>query len=337
MNELDDYKYEIIEGISVEYPAFKNSRLSRIKQILGGADTTIYGFDLISDSKTLPLIVRIYRSAFSHSARREFKILQILQAEGISVPEPYLFKEKSEATGRTYLVMERIEGSLLSDELELSKSTPRFDQLLGTSIRNLVAIHSLNWTESFSFLDHFNIAEKPEEYFNTKLSRVKRIIIEHGIDALIPVFDWMEVNQVEQVNPSLVHGDYHGMNILIRGETDFVTIDWSNARIGDFRSDIGFTVLALNSMGVDLTKHVVSLYESITGLKVKDLDYFIVLSAFWNLLRIYSCLFDHSIMGENEETTNLFKNEYRGYTLATIKATQETTGVSLVKLLDALE
>jgi hypothetical protein len=42
-------------------------------------------------------------------------------------------------------------------------------------------------------------------------------------------------------------------------------------------------------------------------------------------------------MGENEMTTNLFKNEYRGYTLSVIKATQETTGVSLDMLLDALE
>ncbi|MHA2146905.1 MAG: phosphotransferase family protein [Candidatus Thorarchaeota archaeon] len=282
MIEIDDYKKEIIEEIAVDYPTLRNSRMSEFKQILGGADTTIYGFDLISESKTLPLILRIYRSAFSQSARREFKILQILHVAGISVPRPYLFKEKSEATGRTYIVMERIEGSLLSEELRLSQSTPRFDQLLETSIKDLVAIHSLDWTKSFTFLDHFNITEKPEEYFNTKLSRVKRIIFEHGLDALIPVIDWMETNQVEQVIPRLLHGDYHGMNILVRGENDFVTIDWSNAHIGDFRSDIGFTVLALNSMGVDLTEHIVSLYESIAGVKVNNLDYFMVLVRSWH-------------------------------------------------------
>ncbi|MHA2142966.1 MAG: phosphotransferase family protein [Candidatus Thorarchaeota archaeon] len=336
MNELDALKKEIIIHISRNYPDLSNPMIGEFTQILGGADTVIYGFDLISDTKTLPLIVRIYRSAFSHSARREFKILQILHAEGISVPRPYLFKEESEATGRTYIVMERIEGTLLSDELQKSQSTPRFDQLLETSIRYLVTIHSLDWTKSFSFLDHFNIAEKPEEYFNTKLSRVKSIILEYGVDDLIPVVDWMEGNQVEQVNPSLLHGDYHGMNILVRGEDDLVTIDWSNAHIGDYRSDIGFTVLALNSMGMNLTEEFVSLYESISGVKASNLGYFIVLSAFWNLLRIYSCLFDHSIMGESEVTANLFKNEYRDYTRAVIKVTQEITGVSLGKLLNAL-
>ncbi|MFX0106794.1 MAG: phosphotransferase family protein [Candidatus Hodarchaeota archaeon] len=337
MYEFDSFKKEIIVNISQNYPDLRNARIDEFTQILGGADTTIYGFDLISDSTTIPLVLRIYRSAFSHSARREFKILQILHSEGISVPKSYLFKEESEATGRTYIIMERIKGPLLSDELRLSQSTPRFDQLLETSMRHLVSIHSLDWKRSFTFLDHFNITVKPEEYFNTKLSRVKRIIFEHGIDTLVPVINWMEANQVEHVTPCLLHGDYHGMNIIVRGENDFVTIDWSNAHIGDFRSDIGFTLLALNSMGVDLTEHLVSMYESISGVKVCNLNYFMVLSAFWNLLRIYSCLFDHSIMGENEVTTNLFKNEYRGYTLAVIKATHETTGVSLDKLLDALE
>ena len=50
MNELDDYKDEIIEKIAVEYPALRNSRMSEFKQIFGGTDTTIYGFDLVSDS-----------------------------------------------------------------------------------------------------------------------------------------------------------------------------------------------------------------------------------------------------------------------------------------------
>jgi aminoglycoside phosphotransferase (APT) family kinase protein len=335
--ELDSFKNEIIAQISSDNPELSNARIDKFTPILGGADTTIYGFDFISDSETLPLVVRIYRSAFSHSARREFKIMEILHSEGISVPKPYIFKEKSNATGRTYIVMERIDGSLLSDELQKSKSTPRFGQLLETSVRDLIAIHSLDWKRSFRFLDHFDITERPEEYFSTKLSRAKHIILEHEINLLSPVIDWLEVNQIEQVRPCLLHGDYHGMNIIVRGESDFVTIDWSNAHIGDLRSDIAFTALGLNSMGSEQLEHFVSLYESISGVTVDNLDYFMVLSSFWNLLRIYSCLFDHSIMGENDFTTNLFKHEYRDYTLTVIKMTEGITGVSLNRLLNALE
>ncbi|MHA2207193.1 MAG: phosphotransferase [Candidatus Thorarchaeota archaeon] len=337
MRELDDYKEEILEKIVVEYPELRNSRMNEIRQIFGGADTTIYGFDLVSDSKSIPLILRIYRPAFSDSARREFRVLQSLHVEGIRVPRPYLCNEKSDATGRAYIIMERVEGPLLSDELSSSKSTPRFNQLLESFVGNLVEIHSLDWTKTFTFLDWYDITENPHLFFTYELARPKEIIANHRVDALSPVIDWIEADSVELREPSLLHADYHAMNNLVRDENELVTIDWGNTKLGDFRHDLAFAVIALNSMGFDLKDKLVSLYESISGKKVENLEYFMVLSGLWNLLRIYSCVFDHRITGENEETTNLFTNEYRDYALYTIRTTQQTTGVSMSELLDTLK
>ena len=337
MNEFDAYKDEISEKIAVKYPDFRDSKMSEFKQILGGADTTIYGFDLVSDSKSIPLILRIYRPAFPDSAKIEFTVLQNLYAEGIGVPRPYLCNEKSDATGRAYIIMERIEGTLLSDALHASQSTPRFDQLLESFVRNLVAIHSLDWTKTFTFLDRYNIAENPHLFFTKELAYPKKIIADHHVDSLSPVIDWMEDNQVELREPCLLHSDYHAMNNLVRNESEMVTIDWANAKLGDFRYDLGFAVLVLNSMGFDPTEKMVSLYESISGKKALNLEYFMVLSSLWNLLRIYSCVFDHRITGENEVTANLFTNEYKAYALNIVKTTEETTGVSMDELLGALK
>ncbi len=336
MNELDAYKEEIIEKIGGEYPALRNSRMSEFKQIFGGADTSIYGFDLFSDSESLPLILRIYRPTFSNSALKEFSVLQKLHAGGIGVPKPYLCIEKSDTTGRAYIIMERIEGPLLSNELAASQSTPRFGQLIESFVRNLVAIHSLDWTKTFTFLDRYDIRENPHLFFTYELGHPKKIIADHQVDALSPVIEWMEVNTVELEEPCLLHADYHVMNNLVRNENEMVTIDWANAKLGDFRYDLGFAVLALNSMGLDLGDKLVLLYESISGKKVMNLEYFMVLSSLWNLLRIYSCVFDHQITGENEVTTNLFTNEYKPYALNIVKVTQKTTGVSLSELLEKL-
>ena len=337
MNELDDYKEEIIEKIAVEYPALRNSRMSEFKQIFGGADTTIYGFDLVSDSKSTPLILRIYRPAFSDSAMREFRVLQNLHAEGIGVPRPYLCNENSDATGRAYIIMERIEGPLLSDELYASQSKPRFNQLLKSFAGNLVAIHSLDWTKAFTFLDRYDITENPHLFFTYELAGPKKKLADHRVDALSPVIDWMEANQTKLREPCLLHADYHAMNILVRNENELVTIDWGNAKLGDFRYDLGFAIMVLNSTGFDLKEKMVSLYELISGKKVKNIEYFMVLSSLWNLLRIYSCVFDHRITGENEETARLFTIEYRNYALNVIKTTQEITGVSMSELLEVLK
>jgi len=337
MNELKGYKEEIIEQIGKEYPELGNSRMSEFKQIFGGADTTIYGFDLISDSKSIPLILRIYRPTFSESGKREFKVIQNLHARGVGVPKPYLFNEESSATGRAYVVMERIEGPLLSDELNAARSTPRFDQLLELFVRNLVSIHSVDWTEGLAFLDGFDITENPHLFFTYELATPKKKIKEHEVGDLLPVIEWMETNQVALGDPCLLHADYHGMNNLLRDDDSLATIDWGNGKLGDRRFDLGFAVMALNSMGFDLREQLVSLYESISGQKIQDLEYFMALSALWNLLRIYSSAFDHRIMNETEETANLFLNDYRNYAIKVVRTIQETTGVSLAKLLGVLE
>jgi len=337
MSELKGYKEEIFEQIANEYPDLGKSRINEFNQILGGADTTIYGFDLISDSKSIPLILRIYRPNYSASAKWEYTVMRNLHAEGIQVPRPYLFNEESSTTGRAYFVMERINGPLLSDELFASRSTPRFDQLLELFVRNLVAIHSVDWTKGFSFLDRYDIAENPHLFFKYELSSPMRIIKEHGVDDLIPVIDWMETNQLDLGAPCLLHADYHAMNNLVRNSDEIITIDWANAKLGDCRYDLGFAVMALDSMGFDQREQLVSLYEEISGQKIQHLEYFMVLSALWNLLRIYSCAFDHGIMGESEETANLFLNDYRPYAVKVVRTAQETTGVSLAKLLDVLE
>lgn len=194
-----------------------------------------------------------------------------------------------------------------------------------------------DWSKTFTFLDRYNIAENPHLFFTYELAHPKKIIANHRVDALSPVIDWMEDNQVELGEPCLLHSDYHAMNNLVRNESEMVTIDWANTKLGDFRYDLGFAVLVLNSMGFDTTEKMVSLYESISGKKALNLDYFMVLSSLWNLLRIYSCVFDHRITGENEVTANLFTNEYKAYALNIVKTTEETTGVSMDELLGALK
>ncbi len=334
--ELTSYKDEILDQIAREYPNLRQSKMSEFKQILGGADTTIYGFDLIADSESIPLILRIYRPAFSDSAEREFRVIQFLHAKGIGVPRPFLLNNRSKSTGRAYIVMERVEGRLLSDELRASQSTPRFGHLLELFVRNLVAIHSVDWTEGLTFLDRYEIKENSHLFFTYELSTPKKIIAEYGVDVLSPVIDWMEANQDELGDPCLLHADYHSMNNLVRDDDSLVTIDWGAAKLGDRRYDLGFAAMVLNSMYFDQTEKLVSMYQSLSGQKIQSLEYFMVLSALWNLLRIYSCAFDYQITSESEETANLFLKDYRAYSVNIVRTIQETTGVTLAKLLIVL-
>ncbi|MFW9848065.1 MAG: phosphotransferase family protein [Candidatus Thorarchaeota archaeon] len=336
MSELSVYNDEIIELLRLQFPDFNRIQLDNFQQILGGADTTIYGFDFASETETIPLILRIYRPAYSDSARREFTVMRNLYTEGISVPRPYICNENSSATGKSYIVMERIEGDILSNVLNSTYSTPRFDVLLESFVENLVKINSIDWTTQFRFLDSYDIVENSHLFIKHQISHPKQLVQEYALDTLSPVISWLEENQPELQEPCFLHSDYHAMNVLVRNDDSLVTIDWSNAKLGDFRYDLGFTILALRSMVHDLQDKIVKIYENKAEVKVGDIDYFIVLSSLWNLFRIYSGAFDYRITGENPETIRLLATEYYDYASAIIKTTQETTGVPLDTLLDEL-
>jgi aminoglycoside phosphotransferase (APT) family kinase protein len=334
---MSEYGNEILELISEEYPQYSDSRLSEFKQILGGADTTIYGFDVILESESLPLILRVYRPHSSGSGMKEFRVIQELYARGVGVPRPYVYTAESGVNGRAHLIMERIDGLLFADELYASRFTSRFNELLEMFVRNLVAIHSVDWTEGLTFLDRFDIAENPHLFITNELAAPKRIINEHRMGDLLPVIDWIESNEVSLGIPVLLHADYHGMNNLLKGPDTLVTIDWANARLGDCRFDLAFAVTFLSSMGLDVRARVVAQYESFSGKKIRNLQYFMVLASLWNLLRIYSAVCDHRIMNESKETASLLRNQYRDYALEVVRTTQDITGVSLKEIVTALE
>jgi aminoglycoside phosphotransferase (APT) family kinase protein len=146
----------------------------------------------------------------------------------------------------------------------------------------------------------------------------------------------MEAHAPETKELCLIHGDYHAMNVLVRNDYDLVIIDWMGARIGNFRSDLAFAILTLASADLCLEDTIVTLYETQTGKRVENLDYFTALSCIWNLVRIYSCAFDRSIIGEDDESARLFLREYHRYSRLLVETVQKATGVALPRLPDAI-
>ena len=331
-----EIKQELHSRLTDAYPEMANMRMEGFSRILGGATTIIFSFDLVSDSCSIPLILRIYDATQVESARREFQTISALHDEGVRVPKPYIINTDSIAMKKPYLVIERIEGDILSYELMALQSGARYDTLLRNYVQEMAALHSMDWSGRFSFLDSRGMLENPEQFPLRELERPREIIIENEVEDLIPVLEWLEENAVRTTGPCLIHGDYHGLNVMVRGDSELVTIDWTSARIGDFRVDLAFAIVTLTSANLDVEDQMVAHYQKMTGRKVEGLGYFKALSSMWNLLRVYSCLFDPAIMGETDETARLFIQEYHDYSRLTVETVQEVTGIGLAQLLDAL-
>ena len=162
------------------------------------------------------------------------------------------------------------------------------------------------------------------------------MILENKITELIPLIDWLERNKVKSQKLSLLHGDYHGNNVIVTPNGKIVIIDWADIKLGDFRLDLGFAIAATSSAGENIQQNFVELYQSFSGDKISDIEYFIILSILHNLLRCYSALINPRITNETELTKSMFLVAYRTYTQYLVKITEAITGVHLKTLDNAL-
>lgn len=334
MEITEDIQSEIHHHLSSVYPEFRDFHVGAFSEIVLGADTSIFSFDLVADYTTVPLILRTHRPGGAGSARREYQIMKGLYSAGIDIPRPYIFLERFSSLDRASIVMERIQGQLLSEQILASYPGIRFNQLIREYMKTLAKLHSFDWSRHLSFLDSNGVSANPQLSIDYDLSMSKRRAKDYDIKELAQVIGWLEDNRIEKTEVCFVHGDFHPLNIIVTDDARLVTLDWTNAKLADFRTDLGFAVVAMGSSGFDIREQMISEYESVTKKKVEQLEFFMVLSCLHNVFRVYSAIFDHRITGESEETAQLFRDQYIDYARYIVTTTQDITGVSLEKILD---
>jgi aminoglycoside phosphotransferase (APT) family kinase protein len=333
----DDLKQEITENLKTVFPSSGEGRVNKFQKLLG-ADTETFSFSYSTNEGTIPLIFRLYRNV-SDRAENEFKTLQALATAGISVPKPYLWKKTSHAVSRSFLIMEFISGELLSDYLlKTDSKTKRMDGF-HRFIQEMVNIHRYDWASVFidsSSIAIPNIESNPFIYVDNLIKYPKEMIDIHDINDLKPLVYWLEINKIKTEKLSLLHGDYHMNNIIITPQKKLVVLDWADLKIGDFRHDLAFAIVATSSAGVDVMDIFTGLYQKCSNFKVINIEYYMILSILYNLLRCYSALINPQITGETETTKETFLTTYNAYTEYLTKIVKRIAGVSLPILEEAV-
>ena len=118
------------------------------EKILGGADTEIFSFSIKvkNQFKQLQLILRLYRAgADITSSRREYETLNQLHKTGLSVPKPYGYTGSDNELKRPFLIMELIDGEMLSEVFFRNMSDAE-------EIMRQLQIGSINFEEASALL-----------------------------------------------------------------------------------------------------------------------------------------------------------------------------------------
>ncbi|HLO04142.1 MAG TPA: phosphotransferase, partial [Symbiobacteriaceae bacterium] len=207
--------------------------------------------------------LRQFRRGAADRAQVEWGVLRHLAAAGFPVPRLYRLIE-DEAMPGPALLMELIPGATAARQGTIASLTPLLLQLHKIDPRPLVGAGRV-WPDQ----DAAQLLVDPSQW--------SRMLGARTFAVLTPALAWVEraLAALTPEGPALLHTDWHGQNILYRGDGSPVVIDWSSAAIGDPRFDVGYAVALLRIEGApDLAAGILAAYEAGRGAPVADLAVF---------------------------------------------------------------
>ena len=262
------------------FPAKQGVQISNLASITGGMDHEMYAFDVAygpaGAREHEGLVLRIYPrdNAYATSAH-EFHGMRRLHEAGYPVPQVLLLERETSPFGKPFVMMERIEGHALGP---LLFSAPEKQQrLLLTLLCALLArLHVLDWRPFVDDIARYETGG-PYVFVDQGMRLAYDTLRRFPTWDLLPFIKWLEERreQVPCLRPSLVHGDFHPWNVLLRDDGSAVVIDWQGLQVWDARRDVAWVVMVMTAFGrAEWREPILREYEHLTGAKVEQIEYF---------------------------------------------------------------
>jgi len=186
-----------------------------------------------------PLAIRIYCSpAAGPRIRREFLIQRHLYQLKYPVPQPLVLEEDCTYLDGPFLIMKRICGptllhSLLRRPWRLFRGPIEMAEL-HARLHQLPTCGFPDWTGCL---------------LTRRLEEMVAAIDEYGLRTLQPGLDWLLVHRPTAPNSaSILHLDFHPLNLVVDQHRSLVVLDWNEAAIGDPHADVGTTVMLMDCL-----------------------------------------------------------------------------------------
>jgi aminoglycoside phosphotransferase (APT) family kinase protein len=282
-NSLIDYLQEV-------YPKRENIEVLEVKSLTKGWETELYSFLLkyteSSNIREEHLILRIYPGAKEQKKIKwEYEVLQSLYKAGYSVPRTHILELNESFFGKPFIIMDRIVGKDMGEEfvkaLESNDQDKIVNEILPTLTKLFVELHNLDWHILTTGISKDDV-KNPFFFIDKKLAFYESFIKKYQLNEVLPILDWLKEKRdtVPSYKISIVHRDFHPHNVIISNEGKPYIIDWPASSVGDFREDLGWTLLLVTAFTTkEIRDAILRMYEQESGSKVEEIEYFEILAA----------------------------------------------------------
>lgn len=248
-----------------------------IETMTGGNEAYLYRFRITGiEDYDGRLVLRLFPS-YTHeeTANWQAMIHNLLREEGLPVPKVYLTTSDTSILGGSFLVMDYVEGEAIDPGVD-----PSVLVLTATTQAMLHLKEGKKISEKIIAQGHSAGSHNYDGRINWLVNHAE------GYPEIGAAVKWLIENRpVEPETPSLIHGDFHPMNLLIKdGEVNAI-LDWSGFMVGDPMYGLGWTKALFIATGKSelpedvfnqLVQSYIDAYESIHPIDYEKMDYYVV-------------------------------------------------------------
>lgn len=188
-----------------------------------------------------------------HDMGREFKVLSRLYKAFPKSPKALVYTEDTDVIGSSFYVMEKVDGIIINtkEAKERDISAAEFPIIANSWLDTFVELHQVDY-KAVGLGD----LGRPEGYVSRQVLNWGKQYLKaatEDIPEAQKVMQWMEANQPDKYEYSLIHNDYKYDNIVFKDdswEEVRAVLDWEMCTLGDPLMDLG-TSISYWSMAAD--------------------------------------------------------------------------------------
>jgi len=254
----------------------------------------------------------------AHDVLREARLLGAFASTPVRAPKVLAVCDDTDVIGSPFYVMERIDGSVITDSVPGQLDTPeQHGRIADELIDALVELHDTDWQAAG--LEGFG---KPTGYLERQLRRFGGLW-EHNRTRELPQVEevavWLQSRIPESPPATIVHGDYRLGNTMFGPEAParlIAIFDWEMATIGDPLADVGYMLMHWTEPGDTLGKfnlnnvtlcpgfptraELTASYEQRSGRSVQSLDWYVTL-ALWKAVVFMEGNYKRALAGSTDD------------------------------------